>query len=156
MVDDFCKEFASGQEKYMLGVIPRLWLSSFYSIRAISNVLSIIIRNIFYKHRKFLFLKCVSIRLSKDLPNVENAPWVNSSDSSYIWLLIDKSQILNLMFTSENVGWPVTVKTRQVSEKYKGEAARRQRLYRTKHCLKTSFVKDIQLITKMKNNMKNS
>ena len=70
-------------------------------------------------------------------------------------IINDKGEILNFMFTPGNVDDRESLKTGKVPEKHKRQALWRQRLYRAGF-VREPFSGRIQLITKVKNNMRNS
>ena len=87
---------------------------------------------------------------------MENIQWDGPSGFKLHLIINDKGEILNFMFTPENVDDREPLKQGKFFVEHQRKTMRRQRDILVRLCLRTLFFNGIQLVTKVKNNMKNS
>ena len=95
------------------------------------------------------------IRHLRGLRSVENVSWDGSSASNGIWLLTTKGEILYFMFTSGYMDDREPLKQGKFLENIKGKLCA-DKGYIGQTLFGSLFLNGIQLVTKVKNNMKNS
>ena len=174
MADDFCKEFALQQEKYMIGdkkqnhrnkpnrmndaeIMVILILFHSGGFRCFKHYY----KEYVCKHLKHLFPRLVSynrfVELEKEvlLPLTIFIKKVLFFGFKLHLIINDKGEILNFMFTPGNVDDREPLKQGKFLENIKGKLCA-DKGYIGQALFENLFLNGIQLVTKVKNNMKNS